>query len=95
MNQLLKTNNMKKRVTGIGGLFFKSENPKAAKEWYQKHLGFNTDAYGAPFWWKDKAEKTPLRNGVHLQKKPIILSLPKKTLCLIIELRIWKNCLPY
>jgi predicted enzyme related to lactoylglutathione lyase len=30
---------MNKRVTGIGGIFFKSENPKAIKEWYSKHLG--------------------------------------------------------
>lgn len=44
---------MKKRVTGIGGLFFKSANPKASKAWYKKHLGFNTDDYGCTFWWKD------------------------------------------
>jgi len=48
---------MKKRVTGIGGLFFKSEDPKASKEWYKKHLGFNTDDYGSTFWWKDKNGK--------------------------------------
>jgi predicted enzyme related to lactoylglutathione lyase len=46
---------MKKRVTGIGGLFFKTKNPKASKDWYKKHLGFNTDDYGCTFWWKDKA----------------------------------------
>ena len=45
---------MKKRVTGIGGLFFKTKDPKASKDWYKKHLGFNTDAYGCTFWWKDK-----------------------------------------
>jgi predicted enzyme related to lactoylglutathione lyase len=28
-----------KRVTGIGGIFFKSEDPKMLKEWYNKHLG--------------------------------------------------------
>lgn len=44
---------MKKRVTGIGGIFFKSEDPKAAKDWYNKHLGLNTDDYGCTFWWKD------------------------------------------
>ena len=44
---------MKKRVTGIGGLFFKSKDPKASKEWYRNHLGFNTDDYGCTFWWKD------------------------------------------
>ncbi|MBT7815621.1 MAG: VOC family protein, partial [Polaribacter sp.] len=43
---------MKNGVTGIGGLFFKSEDPKASKEWYQKHLGFNTDDYGCTFWSK-------------------------------------------
>jgi len=41
---------VKKRVTGIGGLFFKSEDPKASKDWYQKHLGFTTDYYGSTFW---------------------------------------------
>ena len=46
---------MKKRVTGIGGLFFKTKDPKATKDWYQKHLGFNTDDYGCTFWWKDEA----------------------------------------
>lgn len=30
-----------KRVTGIGGIFFKSENPKKIMEWYDRHLGFN------------------------------------------------------
>ena len=48
---------MKKRVTGIGGLFFKTKDPKATKEWYKKHLGFNTDDYGCTFWWKDKEGK--------------------------------------
>ena len=48
---------MNKRVTGIGGLFFKSKNPKASRDWYKKHLGFNTDDYGCTFWWKDEAGK--------------------------------------
>jgi len=43
-----------KRVTGIGGLFFKSKDPEATKDWYNKHLGFNTDDYGCVFWSKDK-----------------------------------------
>jgi predicted enzyme related to lactoylglutathione lyase len=38
-----------KRVTGIGGIFFKSKDPKSTKEWYAKHLGFNTDEWGAAF----------------------------------------------
>jgi len=48
---------MKKRVIGIGGLFFKTEDPGATKNWYKKHLGFNTDDWGCTFWWKDKGGK--------------------------------------
>lgn len=28
-----------KRVVGVGGIFFKSRDPKALYEWYEKHLG--------------------------------------------------------
>jgi predicted enzyme related to lactoylglutathione lyase len=28
-----------KRVTGLGGVFFKSDDPAALTEWYRKHLG--------------------------------------------------------
>jgi len=42
-----------KRVTGIGGIFFKSEDPKNLKEWYGKHLGFNTTEWGCTFQWID------------------------------------------
>ena len=43
---------MKKRVTGIGGIFFKVKDPDATKNWYQKHLGLNTDQYGTAFEWR-------------------------------------------
>lgn len=45
---------MKKRVTGIGGVFFKTKDPNAVKAWYRKHLGLDTDQWGCTFWWKDK-----------------------------------------
>lgn len=45
---------MKKRVTGIGGIFFKTKDPEKIKEWYKNHLGLNTDDYGCTFWWKDE-----------------------------------------
>ena len=49
-----------KRVTGIGGLFFKSKNPEKTKEWYQKHLGIKSGKYGGTFEWrhaKDEKKK--------------------------------------
>jgi D-3-phosphoglycerate dehydrogenase len=42
------------RVTGLGGFFFKSQNPKEIRDWYKNHLGIPTDEYGWTFWWKDK-----------------------------------------
>lgn len=35
-----------KRVTGIGGIFFKSKDPKSLGEWYRKHLGMNVEEWG-------------------------------------------------
>lgn len=52
-----KTTKMKK-VTGIGGIFFKCKDPDKVKEWYQKHLGLNTNEYGAVFEWYQEPDST-------------------------------------
>ncbi|CAN4278099.1 VOC family protein [Pseudoxanthomonas sp. LjRoot125] len=40
------------RVTGIGGIFFKSADPKALSAWYRDHLGLDvSDWGGAIFPW--------------------------------------------
>lgn len=41
-----------KRVRGIGGIFFKCQDPAAIREWYKTHLGLNTDEYGTSFEWR-------------------------------------------
>jgi len=48
-----------KRVTSIGGIFFKCQDPAAVREWYNKHLGFDAGQYGATFDWRynDAPEK--------------------------------------
>jgi catechol 2,3-dioxygenase-like lactoylglutathione lyase family enzyme len=46
-----------KRVTGIGGIFFKCKDPEKVKEWYKKHLGLEIDPYGAKFDW-DQGESS-------------------------------------
>lgn len=45
-----------KRVTGIGGIFFKSKDPESSKKWYEKHLGIKSDQYGGAFIWRDYKE---------------------------------------
>ena len=47
-----------KKVTGIGGIFFKCKDPKAMNEWYKTHLGFNTTPYGTSFEWLDADPET-------------------------------------
>lgn len=47
-----------KKVTGIGGIFFKCKDPKQMKDWYQKHLGLNTNDYGATFEWYEGDDNT-------------------------------------
>ena len=45
-----------KRVTGIGGIFFKAKDPVALRDWYRKHLGIDVQDWGgAAFNWKDDA----------------------------------------
>ena len=49
-----------RRVTGIGGIFFKATDPKALQRWYERHLGLPVDAHGAVvFQWReaDSAER--------------------------------------
>ncbi len=54
-----KTSNkqqLSKKVTGIGGIFFKSKDPKKIREWYATNLGLNTNEYGAVFEWRQGAD---------------------------------------
>lgn len=37
------------KVTGIGGIFFFTDNPKETREWYHKNLGIDANEYGASF----------------------------------------------
>jgi len=40
---------MKKKVTGIGGIFFKCNSPEKMKDWYADNLGLVTNEYGSVF----------------------------------------------
>jgi predicted enzyme related to lactoylglutathione lyase len=43
-----------RRVTGIGGIFFKARDPDALRAWYQRHLGIDVEPWGGTaFRWTD------------------------------------------
>jgi predicted enzyme related to lactoylglutathione lyase len=47
-----------KRVTGIGGIFFKAKDAPALRSWYQRHLGIDVQTWGgAAFDWADSEGK--------------------------------------
>ena len=54
--------NLPKRVTGIGGIFFKTDDPDNMRTWYATHLGLKTDKHGATFLWRDIDE--PHKKGL-------------------------------
>ena len=54
----VQNNNMeskKGKVIGIGGVFFKSQDPEKTKQWYNDHLGIDNGSFGHIFtWYLDK-----------------------------------------
>lgn len=43
-----------KKVTGIGGIFFKCEDTAKMKAWYAQNLGIESGEYGGGFEWQEK-----------------------------------------
>lgn len=48
-----------KRVIGLGGIFFKSKDPKALNEWYKKHLGLPAEEWGVQFETQTLVKESP------------------------------------
>jgi len=42
-----------KKVTGLGGILFKTNDPEKIREWYKTHLGIESESWGAIFQWRD------------------------------------------
>ena len=43
------------RVTGLGGIFFKTRDPKALAAWYAQHLGLKIEVFGGAKFGEDAA----------------------------------------
>lgn len=56
-DNLMKNEKEIGRVTGIGGIFFKSENPEKTKNWYYKNLGLVPNDYGSMFEFRESDSK--------------------------------------
>lgn len=41
-----------KKVTGLGGIFFKCDDPQRMNDWYAQHLGLPVAEYGTVFKWR-------------------------------------------
>ena len=47
-----------KRVTGIGGIFFKAQNPEKLRSWYETHLGMPVESWGGlQFHWRQDEDR--------------------------------------
>jgi len=51
-----------KKVTGIGGVFFKCADTAKMKEWYAKNLGIDAGAWGTSFEWREKDDPEVIGN---------------------------------
>src|SRR4051812_21071956 len=85
-----------KKVTGLGGVFFKAKDPKAMNEWYSKNLGVPTSEYGATFDWLEKDD--PSKKGsttwcafpndtkyFHPSEKPFMINYRVENLAALLE----------
>ena len=62
-----------KRVTGVGGIFFKCNDPGKTRDWYRKHLGIQSGEFGGVFEWR-------LADGESEEKGHTVWNpFPKKT----------------
>ena len=85
-----------KKVTGLGGIFFKSDNPQEMNEWYAKNLGLETSAYGTTFEWKELDDERKVGSttwctfpkdskNFHPSEKPFMINYRVENLVALLE----------
>ncbi len=58
------TPSQEKKVTGIGGIFFKTKDPIATRKWYEEHLGIPDTPYGYSFEWYEQKDSDRISTTV-------------------------------
>jgi lactoylglutathione lyase len=53
-----------KKVTGLGGVFFKCADPEGMNNWYDKNLGLTINKYGTTFEWRQADDPSILGSTV-------------------------------
>ncbi len=81
------------KVTGIGGVFFKSADPKKTKLWYQKHLGFDIDTYGSSFWHKNHKNQNIYTQWTPFKKETTYFSPSEKEFMINYQVKNLDNLL--
>lgn len=58
------------RVVGLGGIFFKSNDPEKLGEWYRKHLGLNVEDWGGVSFQENAGANLKPRRQSHIVWSP-------------------------
>ena len=93
---ILKPQHMK-RVTSLGGIFFKCKDVQKLKAWYGEHLGLDVTDYGTNFEWRqiDDPEKKGMTIWSPFKESTTYFNLQRRILCSITGWKIlnrwWKN----
>ncbi|HYJ04787.1 MAG TPA: VOC family protein [Chthoniobacterales bacterium] len=59
-----------KHVLGIGGIFFKAQDPEKLAQWYQRHLGLDVEEYGGVTFREGGADDPTPRRQAHTVWSP-------------------------
>ena len=48
------TDDLERFVTGIGGVFFRADDPESTRTWYREHLGIVGEGPGVSYYWREQ-----------------------------------------
>ena len=68
-----------KRVTGVGGVFFKANDPTVLGNWYREHLGLEVSDWGGSiFSWGGPTVRLARRSGVLQERHHLLRAWNRK-----------------